>query len=132
MLAYIHAIGSHAGHCRTGLFRAGSGEVIIDPLAADVRRHGGESPTGAAVASLALVAGRVVAAHLVNGSVQPADLEIAAVPSHALQPLLPDAALLARVLADLHRVLPAARAARLQSAVVTGQQAAQAALAALA
>ena len=199
MLAYIHAIGSHAGHCRTGLFRAGSGEVIVDPLAADVRRHGGEIHTGTAVASLALVAGRVGGVHLADGSAQHADMVIAAVPSHALQPLLPDAlaghpalrraarlqpvpvasvmlrldrrldgpagvrfspgcvfntwvdmaellpelagtgrsalqlvvapmaalallddaALLARVLADLHRVLPAARAARLQSAVVT-------------
>ena len=118
MLAYIHAIGSHAGHCRTGLFRAGSGEVIIDPLAADVRRHGGESHTGAAVASLAMVAGRVVGAALANGSLQPADLEIAAVPSHALQPLLPDAALLARVLADLHRVLPARRPAAAAQPVV--------------
>ena len=199
MLDYIHAIGSHAGHCRTGLFRAGSGEVIIEPLAADVRRHGGVIQPNSTVATLLLRAGRVVGVQEADGQQHHADLVIAAVPSHHLPRLLPaallgnpalhqagrlqpvpvvsvllrldrlvggpagvrfspgcvfntwvdmavllpelagsgrsvlqlvvaplgalaqldDAALVARVLADLRRVLPAARAARLVSAVVT-------------
>jgi len=92
ILDYIHAVGSRTESCRVGLFRAGSGEIVIDPLAADVIRRGGVIRRECPVAALAMRGGRAVGVRLANGDALHADVVIAAVPCHVLGPITPEAA----------------------------------------
>lgn len=89
MLDYIHAVGRCSTACRVGLFRGGSGEVLVAPLAADVVRRGGEIRLAAAAERIVMRAGRVAGVRLRGGAVLEADVVIAAVPSHALVELMP-------------------------------------------
>lgn len=41
VLDYVHVVGRSSEACRIGTFRGALGEVLIEPLAADVRRRGG-------------------------------------------------------------------------------------------
>lgn len=90
MLDYIHAVGRCSAACRVGLFRAGSGEVLVAPLAAEVLRRGGDIRLRAPVERLLVRAGRVVGVRLRDGGALDADGVIAAVPSHALAGLVPE------------------------------------------
>jgi uncharacterized protein with NAD-binding domain and iron-sulfur cluster len=92
MLDYIHAVGGCSTSCRVGLFRGGSGEVLVAPLAAAVLRGGGDIRVGAPVERLAMRAGRVGGVHLRDGTHLKSEIVIAAVPSHALDGLIPGAA----------------------------------------
>ncbi len=89
MLDYIHAVGRRTAHFRVGLFRDGSGPSIIEPLVADLRRHGGELHLAARVRTPLLRDGRVRGVQMIDGSTRSADAVILAVPAHALQELLP-------------------------------------------
>lgn len=89
ILDYVNAVGTGAESFMAGQFRGGTGEVLIEPLAADVRRLGGEIHVGQVVSSLLFDAGRVSGIALEGGRRVHADLVVAAVPSHALVPLLP-------------------------------------------
>ena len=89
MLDYIHAIGSRAGACGVGMFRGAVGDVLIQPIAADVMRRGGEVRTASRVTQLLHRAGRTVGVRLADGRDLLAETVIAAVPSHALAAIAP-------------------------------------------
>ena len=93
MLDYINAVGGRADFCRVGLFKAGVGEVVIDPVAADVTRRGGEIRTGCPVATLDMESGKIAGVRLLDGTRLRADVVIAAVPCHAIGSMLPSAVL---------------------------------------
>jgi uncharacterized protein with NAD-binding domain and iron-sulfur cluster len=106
MLDYIHAVGRSSTACRIGRFRAGTGDVLVAPLAEEVKRRGGELHTRAPVTRLLFREGRVAGVHLPDGSTVEADLVIAALPSHAVAAILPEAARGNPALRDVASLLP--------------------------
>jgi 15-cis-phytoene desaturase len=108
MLDYIHAVGSRRASGRIGLFRAGSGEVLVEPLAQAVRRHGGEIHLRSPARRLLMRAGRAVGVALQDGRTLEADIVIAAVPSHGLRPMLPEGLIRHEALAGAMSLRPVA------------------------
>jgi uncharacterized protein with NAD-binding domain and iron-sulfur cluster len=90
ILDYIQAVGIRAESFAAGQFRGGTSDVLVEPIATDVKRLGGDVRTRCAVTSLLMEAGRIVGVALDDGSSLHADLVVAAVPSHALVPLMPE------------------------------------------
>lgn len=89
MLGYIRAIGAGRQRARIGLFRGGTGAVVIAPLAADARRRGVHITTGQAVTGLVTRGAAVCGVRLGDGREIAADQVIAAVPAHVLPGLMP-------------------------------------------
>lgn len=106
MLDYIHQVGSRTQGFRLGLFPAGCGASIIEPLAADIRRRAGEVRTGSPVAAIVMRDGRATGVTLADGTLLEADVVIAAVPAHALGALLPPSLRSQAPLRDAIRLRP--------------------------
>lgn len=106
MLEYVRAVGSRTSQFSVGLFRGGSGEVLVNPLAADAVRRGAVIHRSSPVAALLMEGSRVCGVQLQSGSQISADCVILAVPCHRVRPLLPDALRAHATLADVGRLQP--------------------------